>query len=271
MAEEAFSAFYIYDTEEEVNAARQKMAGCDKCPAELISLLTNICRQNSPFNEILRTVQSYEQQLEQKEIAIPKLDIHFSKPSPYKPPKQGKRVPEHSYNIPTSGEVSIIMVGPNIPKHPGLILPMGSGELRFLPYTDPHSDPVCFFLLFPCGEVGWDGSWEPAKKTEQPETQNTLQSNQSNNPMKLSENNTGDIAVSLPVVQEEKEEEEEGGGWEREDYHITGTVEDEKKKDMEMKKRWMRERKRWREKQNVRNKRLEMQMNMKKMKILKLR
>jgi hypothetical protein len=41
---------------------------------------------------------------------------------------------------------------------------MGNGELRFLPYTDANSDPVCFFLLFPCGEMGWDGSWEPKEK-----------------------------------------------------------------------------------------------------------
>jgi hypothetical protein len=47
---------------------------------------------------------------------------------------------------------------------------MWNGELRFLPYTDANSDPECFFLLFPCGEMGWDGSWEPKKaKTEHPQ------------------------------------------------------------------------------------------------------
>jgi hypothetical protein len=94
------------------------------------------------------------------------LDIFFSKPNPYQPPTGGARDPKHSINIPTSGEISIITVGPDAPKHPGFILPMGNGELRFIPYTDANSDPVCFFLLFPCGEMGWDGSWQPAKKDD---------------------------------------------------------------------------------------------------------
>jgi hypothetical protein len=77
--------------------------------------------------------------------------------------------PKHSVNIPTSGEISIITFGPEAPKHPGFILPMGNGELRFIPYTDANSDPICFFLLFPCGEMGWDGSWQPVKKSLDPE------------------------------------------------------------------------------------------------------
>jgi hypothetical protein len=145
LASEAYSAFYIYDTAEEANEKRQKMRGCESCPEDLISLLTNVSRERSPFMNVLRSLFAHEQNLKENNTPIPPLDIRFSKPNPYQP-LDGK--PKHSVNVPTSGEISIVTLGPEVPKHPGFTLPMGNGELRFLPYTDANSDPVCFFLLF---------------------------------------------------------------------------------------------------------------------------
>jgi hypothetical protein len=175
MASEAYSAFYVYDTAEQANDKRQKMAGCQDCPRELISLLTDECRKHSPYRTILQQLFTFEQQQKENGTPIPPLNIHFSKPSPYQPLSNKPRDPKHSVNIPNSGEISIVMVGPDVPKHPGFILPMGNGELRFLPYTDANTDPVCFFLLFPCGEMGWDGSWHPAEKKKTKETNERAQ------------------------------------------------------------------------------------------------
>lgn len=136
-----YAGLFIIDTED----ALQHRLGHEanrQCNAEIMALLQSMLERNNPYAQMFHFLKD--------SIAdASDVQLRFTVDNAFDPRR---------YNVPTTSEVAAVFTsvdGAPPGKFDFVVYSKATPGLTKISYLNPHSDPMCYPLLFPCGDSGW--------------------------------------------------------------------------------------------------------------------
>ena len=151
--EHAYGQLYILDSDE---ALQRRMArpSNTECRPRLMQFLEGVLQQvNNPyigaFKHMHQVVREETEAAAATGREIRPVTMVF---------RGDHHLDRRRYNVPVGGEIGAVFVGDNggPPTNIDIRVYHRSGRLERITSDNPHCDPMCYPLLFPRGELGWE-------------------------------------------------------------------------------------------------------------------
>lgn len=137
-----YASLFIIDSGEALNT-RMAHAANNQCSADIMESLQQMLSACNPYAQLFRFVGTVAQN-------TPEVRLNFTLNNAFD---------KRRYNAPTvEGEIAAVFTSTD-GAPPGefqfVIYYKATGQVTRINNLNPHSDPMCYPLLFPCGDAGW--------------------------------------------------------------------------------------------------------------------
>lgn len=137
----SYAGLFIMDSDEALEQRLGNVANT-RCDPEIMAMLQTMLTHHNPYAQIFKFVKHYM-------VNAPDVQLQFTTENAFDPRR---------YNLPTTSQVAAVFISDD-GAPPGqfhfVVYSKSSGALTRISYLNPHSDPMCYPLLFPCGDSGW--------------------------------------------------------------------------------------------------------------------
>lgn len=138
----SYASLFIIDAETALGIRMEQSANRD-CSPHLMQSLQDLLQEFNPYAQLFQHVSERAQNCQQFQLNF-HLDNAFDR---------------RRYNAPTAqGEIAAVFTstdGAPPGKYDFVIYSKSTGSLSRINNLNPHCDPMCYPLLFPCGDAGW--------------------------------------------------------------------------------------------------------------------
>ena len=136
-----YAGLFIIDTDEALQHRLNHEAN-QQCDLNLMTTLQTILERDNPYAQMFHFLKDSVREASNVELRFT-VDNAFD---------------QRRYNVPSVSEIAAVFTNDS-GAPPGrfdfIVYSKSNGSMVKISYLNPHSDPMCYPLLFPCGDAGW--------------------------------------------------------------------------------------------------------------------